>query len=73
MQFQIECNSLLKNHQMCVTCNKQFEMKEARVIVCNEQGDSVGELCPKCIRMGFHWLGSQLQQLIPQTVGDSVN
>jgi predicted amidophosphoribosyltransferase len=63
MQFQIECNSFLKNNQTCLTCNEQFEMKEARVIVCNEQGYSYGDICPECIRRGSNWLGSQLQQL----------
>jgi len=38
-------------------------MSEARVIVCNEQGDSYGDICPECIAMGFDWIGNQLQQL----------
>lgn len=63
MQFQIECNRFLKNHQTCLTCDELFEMREARVIVCNEQGYSYGDICPQCIRMGSNWLGSQLQQL----------
>lgn len=43
-------------------------MREARVIVCDERGDSYGDLCPKCVRKGFNWLGGQLQQLIPQAI-----
>jgi uncharacterized protein CbrC (UPF0167 family) len=66
MQFQIECNSFLKNHQTCLTCNQQFEMMEARVIVCNEQGDSYGDICPSCIERGSNWVGAQLQQRTPQ-------
>jgi predicted amidophosphoribosyltransferase len=63
MQFQIECNRLLKNYQTCLTCQEPFEMREARVIVCNEQGDSYGDICPHCIAMGFNWIGNQLQHL----------
>ncbi len=66
MQFQIECNSFSKNDQACLICNEGFEMKEARVIVCNEQGDSYGDICPECIAMGINWIGSQLQDLTPQ-------
>jgi uncharacterized protein CbrC (UPF0167 family) len=64
MQFQIECNSFLKSDQTCLTCNEQFEMTEARVIVCNEQGDSYGDICPYCIAMGCNWLERKLQQLV---------
>lgn len=66
MQFQIECNSFFKTHQTCLTCDEQFELKEARLIVCNEQGDSYGDICPQCIAMGSNWIGRQLQQLTPQ-------
>ncbi|HAG84699.1 MAG TPA: hypothetical protein DCL61_26995 [Cyanobacteria bacterium UBA12227] len=66
MQFQIECNSLLKNYQTCLTCREPFEMREARVIVCNERGDSYGDICPQCIAMGFNWIGNQLQHLSQQ-------
>jgi hypothetical protein len=62
MKFQIECNSL-KNNQICLTCNEQFQMREARVIVCNDRGDSYGDVCPECIAMGYNWIGSKLQQL----------
>lgn len=61
MQFQIECNSFLKNSQTCLTCNELFEMREARVIVCNERGDRYGDICPQCIGMGFNWIETQLQ------------
>lgn len=63
MQFQIECNSFLKNNQTCLTCKELFEMREARVIVCNERGDSYGDICPQCMALGFDWIGSQLEQL----------
>ena len=66
MQFQIECNRIFKKHQMCLTCHEQFEMREARVIVCNEQGDSYGDICPQCVAMGFKWIGSKLQQVTPR-------
>jgi hypothetical protein len=65
MQFQIECNSL-KKKQICLTCHEQFEMREARVIVCSEQGDSYGDICPQCVAMGFNWVGRQLKQLTAQ-------
>jgi uncharacterized protein CbrC (UPF0167 family) len=63
MQFQIECNSFFRDFQTCLICNQQFEMKEARVIVCNEEGDSYGDICPHCIVMGSNWIGSKLQQI----------
>ena len=66
MQFQIECNSFLKKSQTGLTCNERFEMKEARVIVCNQRGDSYGDICPQCITMGFGWIGKQLQYLAPR-------
>ena len=65
MQFQIECNPL-KDYQTCLTCNDQFEMKQARVIVCDEKGDSYGDICPQCIAMGFNWIGRQIQELSPR-------
>lgn len=65
MQFQIECHPI-KDYQTCLTCNDQFEMKQARVIVCDEKGDSYGDICPQCIAMGFDWIGRQIQNLSPR-------
>lgn len=62
MQFQIECNGSL-NQETCLLCQEQFQMRKARVIVCNDRGDSYGELCPKCVAKGYNLLGTKLQQL----------
>ncbi len=61
MQFQIECNTL-KNNQMCLICNQLFQTREARLIVCSDQGDGFGDVCPECIARGAHWIKSQLQE-----------
>jgi hypothetical protein len=61
MRFQLECNNLNKE-QICLICNKQFQMREARLIICNNQGDSYGDVCPDCIAMGAKWIANQLQQ-----------
>lgn len=61
MKYQIECNSLNK-HQTCLVCNQQFQMREVRLIVCNDQGDSYGEVCPDCTAKGGHWIDNQLEQ-----------
>lgn len=62
MQFQIECNTL-RHSQMCLLCIKEFQMQEARLIICNDQGDSYGEICPQCAAMGAYWIGTQLKAL----------
>nr|OEJ77172.1 hypothetical protein BH720_00405 [Desertifilum tharense IPPAS B-1220] len=62
MKFQIECNRLLKMPKTCLTCQNLFEMGEARVIVCNDEGDSYGDICPHCIAMGSSWLGNKIQR-----------
>lgn len=61
MKFQIECNSL-KNNQMCLICNQLFQTSEARLIVCSDEGEGFGDICPECINMGAYWIKSQLQQ-----------
>lgn len=61
MKFQIECNRL-PNAQSCLICHQQFQMREARLIICNDQGDSYGDACPDCIARGATWIGSHLQQ-----------
>jgi len=53
MQLQVECNSLSK--QQPAGFNQSFEMSE-RVIVCDDQGDSYGEVCSQCLSMGFNWI-----------------
>jgi predicted amidophosphoribosyltransferase len=59
MQLQIECNSL-KHIQTCLVCQNQFQMSEARLIVCNDRGEPYGDVCPHCITRGGQWIGSQL-------------
>ena len=63
MQLQIECNSLLKSQELCCLCKHPFECKEARVIVCNDQGSECGDACPVCISQGFSWIESRFEQL----------
>lgn len=62
MQFKMECNSL-KKQQICLICNQQFQMGEARLIVCSNQGDSYGDVCPKCMGRGANWINNQLRQI----------
>ena len=68
MQLQVECNGLSPKQQLCWICNHSFEMSEARIIVCDDQGDSYGEVCPQCLSMGFNWIKNQFQQLSPGQV-----
>ena len=63
MQFQVECNSFVLKQPTCLICQEQFEVIKARVIVCNDEGDGYGDICPKCIAMGSVWINSQLQSL----------
>lgn len=62
MQFAIECNKL-KKQQICLICAQQFQMGEARLIVCSNQGDSYGDVCPECIGRGANWISSRLRQI----------
>jgi hypothetical protein len=62
MQFAIECNTL-KKQQMCLICHHLFQMGAARLVVCSNQGDSYGDICPECIRRGGSWIGNQLRQI----------
>jgi hypothetical protein len=62
MQFAIECNRLRKQ-QTCLICSQQFQMGEARLIVCSDQGDSYGDVCPECMARGGNWINSQLQPI----------
>jgi hypothetical protein len=52
MQLQIEYNNSALTHQTCLVCNQLFGPREARVIVCNDRGNSCGDICPPCIAMG---------------------
>jgi predicted amidophosphoribosyltransferase len=63
MQLQIECRSSSLNRSVCCLCDQSFEVKEARVIVCDEQGTSCGEVCCECIHKGFGWLNDRFSQL----------
>mgnify|MGYP003476655484 CR=1 len=62
IKLQIECNSL-KNDQACLICSEHLQMNEARLLVCNDRGDSYGDICPNCIIKGKTWIDSQLYQL----------
>ncbi|OUL36349.1 hypothetical protein BV372_07990 [Nostoc sp. T09] len=62
MQFQIECNSLDLN-QICLICKQQLRMRDARLIISSDRGDSYGDVCYNCIVRGSTWLNSQLQKL----------
>lgn len=61
MRFQIECNKMPIS-QNCLICRQQFRMKEARLIICNDEGDSYGDVCPECMARGANWINSRLQQ-----------
>ncbi|WP_281172805.1 hypothetical protein [Cylindrospermum stagnale] len=37
-------------------------MKEARLIICDDQGEIYGDVCPECIARGATWIGNRLQQ-----------
>lgn len=63
MQLQVECNDFVGKRQVCWTCDRSFEMQEAQVIICNDQGTSYGKVCPRCINKGFGWLSSQFERL----------
>lgn len=63
MQLQIECNPVPFQKQLCLTCEQLFEMAEAKVIACNDQGKSYGEVCPHCLKQGFDWLSDRFDHL----------
>lgn len=54
MQLQIECNEILHQQKFCWMCDQLFEPKEAKIIVCNNQGNCYGEVCPECLEKGFN-------------------
>jgi hypothetical protein len=63
MQFQIEYNEVPLKTEQCLICDRLFEMTEAKVIICDDQGKSFGEVCPKCLKKGFGWLSDRFEQL----------
>ncbi|WP_256973114.1 hypothetical protein [Nostoc sp. T09] len=38
-------------------------MRDARLIISSDRGDSYGDVCYNCIVRGSTWLNSQLQKL----------
>ncbi|MGL5804380.1 MAG: hypothetical protein ACRC2R_23700 [Xenococcaceae cyanobacterium] len=60
-KFQIECNNL-KNNQTCLACDRQFQLSDARLIVCNDTGEFFGDVCPECTTRGGNWINSQLNR-----------
>ncbi|MBC1223022.1 hypothetical protein GNF10_12050 [Nostoc sp. UCD121] len=65
MKFQIECNTD-KINKICLICQQNFQTHEARLIVCNDQGEGYGDICYECIANGGSWVQSQLQQFSHQ-------
>ncbi|MEP0911262.1 hypothetical protein NDI45_10070 [Leptolyngbya sp. GB1-A1] len=65
MQLQVECG-FPGLAQPCSLCEQSFEMKEGRVILCDDQGDRYGEVCPDCISQGIHWLNHEFERLVQQ-------
>lgn len=63
MQVQIECNSFPLQQQSCLICNQLFEMTEAKIIICDDQGNDHGEVCFTCLEKRFYWLNYQFEQL----------
>ncbi|MDZ8079042.1 MAG: hypothetical protein RMX35_08065 [Nostoc sp. DcaGUA01] len=61
MKYQIECNTG-KINQICLICQQSFQTNEARLIICNDQGESYGDLCYQCIANGGDWVQFQLQK-----------
>ncbi len=61
MQLQIECNSSSsKSQHSCVLCGQVFQSTEARVIVCNDRGNSYGDICADCLKRGSDWIWHRL-------------
>jgi hypothetical protein len=61
MKFQIECNTG-RSRQVCLICQQNLQINEARLVVCNDQGDGYGDICHQCIAKGGNWIQSQLQE-----------
>lgn len=65
MQFQIEC-STEESNQVCLICKKTFQMHQARLIICNDQGNGYGDICPQCTAKGSNWVQVQLKEFSEQ-------
>lgn len=63
MQLQIECNKMPLQQQSCWLCKQPIEGTEARVIVCDDQGKTYGDVCTQCLNQGFNWLSDRFDQL----------
>lgn len=63
MQLQIECNQIPLQQQSCLICKQLFQITEAKVLACSNQGDCYGEVCPNCLHQGFGWLSDRFDQL----------
>jgi hypothetical protein len=63
IQLQIEYRNSSLNQGACCICEDSFEAKEAKVIVCDDQGDNCGEVCPTCISQGYGWIQDQFNHL----------
>ncbi|KAM3093365.1 hypothetical protein ACKFKG_19510 [Phormidesmis sp. 146-35] len=63
MQLQIECRNPSLKRSICCICDQSFEAKEARVIVCDDQGIGCGEVCSGCIHKGYGWINDRFSQL----------
>jgi hypothetical protein len=63
MQLQIECATLPSQKYKCLICNQSFRPKDAQVLVCDEQGESQGEICSPCLGKGFGWIQQQFNLL----------
>lgn len=61
MQLQIECNSLKQGSQACCVCSQLFELGQAKIILCDEQGTARGEVCPSCVHKGFDWIKQEFE------------
>ncbi|MDZ4871491.1 MAG: hypothetical protein CLLPBCKN_000879 [Chroococcidiopsis cubana SAG 39.79] len=59
IKFQIEHRSFSRKYQRCYFCQRDFERKEATIILCNECGETCGEACPNCIDKGYTWMQKQ--------------
>ncbi len=65
MQLQIECSRSSLAQQVCMLCCQRFDLKEARVIVCNNLGKAHGDICYQCIAMGPERLWHNLSAAHP--------
>jgi hypothetical protein len=62
MQLQVECSKTVGKQQICQICDRTFEMQAAQIMLCDDQGDIYGDVCPECISKGFSWLNHHFKQ-----------